>query len=423
MNKSAPVPIKTSFFYGWIIVAIAGLMLFFSGPGQTYAISTFIDYYIAQFDWSRSLISGLYSAATLIASGLLFLIGRYIDRFGQRIMAIFVASMLSLACFWNSFVAGPIMLFAGFILLRLFGQGSMTLIPATLVSQWFIAYRGRALSLMQIGGIMSSAVIPPLNAWMLSLWGPSVVWRVWSFLLASIFIPAAFFFIRNRPELVGLHPDNGVMLQKEGGSVEEEVNWTLKEAMSTRVFWFIIVCLIIPSMVNTGLVFHMVSILGERGITVQVSSVVLGLMAIVAFPVTFVAGFLLERVKVHVVIALASIGQIIAMSVLFFVDSNWSAYLFGIIRGIVGGFEMIALGIILPNYFGRLHIGSIKGFTTTFNVIGSALGPLPFGIAYDLFNGYREVLLVMLMFPVLGCIAAWYSPKPRKNGLILRKKK
>lgn len=32
-------PIKTSFYYGWIIVAIGALGLFFSGPGQFHMVS------------------------------------------------------------------------------------------------------------------------------------------------------------------------------------------------------------------------------------------------------------------------------------------------------------------------------------------------------------------------------------------------
>jgi len=30
-------------FYGWIIVAVAGLGAFFSGPGQTFSVSIFIN--------------------------------------------------------------------------------------------------------------------------------------------------------------------------------------------------------------------------------------------------------------------------------------------------------------------------------------------------------------------------------------------
>jgi MFS family permease len=155
---------EKEFFYGWYIVALGALSLFFSGPGQTYANSVFIDFYIMDFNWERSLVSGIYSGATLAAGLLLFFVGSTIDRFGQRRVSLTVSVLLAGACIWNSFVVSPWMLFVGFFLIRLLGQGSMTLLPDTLIPQWFIQKRGRAFSFMMLGGFASSTLFPPLNA-------------------------------------------------------------------------------------------------------------------------------------------------------------------------------------------------------------------------------------------------------------------
>jgi len=47
-------------------------------------------------------------------------------------------------------------------------------------------------------------------------------------------------------------------------------------------------------------------------------------------------------------------------------------------------------------------------------VIGSALGPLPYGVAYDLFGGYSEALLASIAFPVVGVVAGLLAVKPRR---------
>lgn len=80
------------FYYGWVIVFIGGLGVFFSGPGQTYSNSIFIDQYINDFGWSRTEVSSIYSGATLAAGLLMMLVGRFIDRFGQRTMMVAVGS-------------------------------------------------------------------------------------------------------------------------------------------------------------------------------------------------------------------------------------------------------------------------------------------------------------------------------------------
>ncbi|GEP88112.1 MULTISPECIES: hypothetical protein [Staphylococcus] len=73
-----------NFYYGWVIVFIAGLTVFFSGPGQTYSNAAFIDEYIQTFGWSRTEVSSIYSIATLIAGFTMIIVGCFIDKFGQK---------------------------------------------------------------------------------------------------------------------------------------------------------------------------------------------------------------------------------------------------------------------------------------------------------------------------------------------------
>ena len=417
---------NSSFFYGWYIVMAAAIGVFFSGPGQTYAVSVFIDYYIQDFGWGRSLVSGIYSSATLVAGLLLFVVGRLVDKHGQRRMMLIMGSLLAFACFWNSFVIGPVMLFIGFFMLRLFGQGSMTLIPNTLVPQWFVVKRGRALSFMAIGGFLSSASFPPLNTWLITTFGWESAWRILGLALIVIFLPVVFFIVKNKPEDIGLLPDNAIskkkLAQRREEKMEEveqeegfETNWTVKEAMRTRAFWFILFCVSIPALVNTGLTFHLFSILGEQGVPGSTAAIILSIMAIVGFPVTMASGFILERVNVHIVLGLSFVGQMVFILLLTQVHTYLLAIVFAVLWGIIGGIERITLNIIWPNYFGREHLGSIKGIATTTMVIGSAFGPLPFGIAFDVFGGYTEILLIILIFPILGTIAAFMSPPPSKQ--------
>lgn len=413
-------PIKTKFYYGWIIVALSAMGVFFSGPGQTYTISLFIDEYIKEFGWSRSTVSSIYSAATLLAGILLFLVGRLIDKYGQRKMVVIIGSMLALACFWNSLVSNMVMLFIGFFLIRLFGQGSMTLLPNTLVPQWFIKYRGRAFSFMAIGGFVSSAAFPIINAWLITTYDWTTTWTVWGILLLFIFVPIAYVFTRNKPEDIGLLPDDATVLKRTGQEIQEddtvlEENWTLKEARKTLAFWLLLFIVAIPALVNTGLTFHLVSILGEGGIKPAVAALILSLMAIIGFPITFISGFILEKVKVNILLAIVFIGEIFMIIIIFFTDSIFMAILFGVVWGITGGLERITLAIVWPSYFGRKHIGSIKGVAMTMMVIGSAFGPLPFGVAFDMFHGYEEILLATLILPAAAAIAAISTKQPVKS--------
>lgn len=422
--RAQGLPFNPSFFYGWIIVVAAAIGVFFSGPGQTYAISVFINSYITDLGWSRSLISTTYSAASLAAGLCLFIVGRLIDRYGHRVMSLVVGILLGVAALWNSFFFGPVWLFFGFFMLRLFGQGAMTLIPGTLVPQWFIRKRGRALSLMAIGGFASAALFPPLNVWLIGTWGLSATWRIWGFLLLFMFVPISYFLIRNTPEAVGLKPD-GIQplatIRKSGEGKDKgeipieyvsENNWTLAQARKTWTFWLILLAASIPPLVNTGLTFHLLLIFAEKAISPHVAALVLSIMALVGIPTSLIAGFIVERVRINIVLAFVFLAEILVLGLLIITNTAAMAVLFGIVWGIAGGFERITIGILWPNYYGRKYLGSIKGVAATAMIIGASLGALPLGLAFDKFGSYNEILLMLMVIPLIGFIFALISPRP-----------
>ena len=408
-----------AFHYGWVIIAIAALSQFFSGPGQTYSNSIFINYYIEDFGWSRSTVSGIYSAATLTAGFLLFFVGRLIDRNGSRKMAVAVSIALAVACFFNSFVTSLIMLFIGFFFIRLLGQGSMALISSSLIPQWFVKKRGRAISIAAIGGLVSSAAFPLLNVWLIEAFGWRSSWLILGIIIIVCFTPLALFLIQNSPEEMGLLPDNGDALKKQPErKAAEEVSWSVKEASKTRAFWLLLLCAAIPGIVNTGLTFHLVSIFAEKSLSLETAAGILSLTALIGLPVTFVTGILLEKVKVQYMLTLVFAGELLSLFLLQKADFLAAAIIFGLVWGISMGIERIVMAVVWPNYFGRKHIGSISGISMAMVVTGSALGPLPLGIAFDMFGGYVQVLWALMIFPVFGIVAALLADPPQKEASI-----
>jgi MFS family permease len=102
------------------------------------------------------------------------------------------------------------------------------------------------------------------------------------------------------------------------------------------------------------------------------------------------------------------------MAVLLLASSVETALVYGAMIGVVMSFEIIAGGVIWPEYYGRLHLSSIRGVSMMAGVIGSALGPLPYGFAYDLLGSYNQAIIVSMVFPLLGMVAALMATRPTK---------
>jgi hypothetical protein len=69
-------------------------------------------------------------------------------------------------------------------------------------------------------------------------------------------------------------------------------------------------------------------------------------------------------------------------------------------------------GSVYAHYFGREHIGAIKGFAITLSVAGTVFGPLLFALGTERLGGYTAVLLVSTLLPLAVALAAPFF-KPR----------
>lgn len=408
-------------YYGWVIVAVGALSVFFSSPGQTFSVSIFIDFYIEQFGWSRSQISSFYSIATLISGLSMPFVGDVIDKQGHRKATVIVAALFGATLLWMSAIQAPWMILIGFLFIRMFGQGSLTLIPSVLIPQWFEKKRGRALSLISIGGVIGSAFVPPFNNFMIETYGLQFAWLVWAGLMLVIMLPAAALLIRNRPEDIGEHldgikakvreEDEGIS-QQELSKREKLKSWTLQEAKKTRTFWFMIYSTVVPSLINTAVTFHMVSIITEKGHDNTFAAYLLSIIALVQMGMTFVAGFALEKVRVNIVKGWSYVLYVFVILILTYSEQAPFLILFAVLQGVFVAFNGVSTNVLWADYYGPAYLGKIRGVAMSAMVIGSALGPLPYGVAFDFFGGYTEILLVSVLLPVLASIAMFVSPAP-----------
>lgn len=417
MEHKLALKIKDKFFYGWVIVFVSGMSLFFSAPGQTYSISTFIDYYIEDFQLSRTLISSIYSIVTIASGMLLVFIGKAVDRFGQKITLSVVTIGLAITCFYNSFVSNIAMMAVGFFFLRYFGQGGLTLIPSSLVPQWFEKKRALSISWTNLGGVLGNLSIPLINVFLITTFSWQTTWRIWSIILLIGFLPLIRMMVINKPEDIGLLPDHASTDNHDIEKALEEMersSWSLNQAMKTRAFWITSILSMIIPMISTGLMFHFYSIMELKAISEVTAAFILGLVALPGFIMPFVTHFLMERYKARHIVSVTLLCIGIDFILLLFVSTEIAAAAFMIIYGLAINIQNVTLSVIWPNYFGRKHLGSIRGAATVFIVLGSAFGPLPFGLAFDLTGNYQVIFMIVSAIAFVGTALALSLKPPVK---------
>jgi hypothetical protein len=69
-------------------------------------------------------------------------------------------------------------------------------------------------------------------------------------------------------------------------------------------------------------------------------------------------------------------------------NTTGGALVYGAVRGGALGAWAVAIDATWPAYFGRGRLGSIRVMTFASGIVGATLGPIPFGVVYDVLGDY-----------------------------------
>ena len=399
------------------MLAVASLVMFASGPGQSHTFSVFLLPISEDLGISRTSVSSAYAFATLVAAFGLPHVGRLVDRHGVRTVLTGVGVALGTAAIAFGAVSGFVLLTVGFAALRFFGQGSLMLCAGNLASQWFDRKRGLALSLTMLGFSVSVAVHPPLAQWLTDAFGWRMAWVVMGAATWLLLLPPVLLLIFDRPEALGLRPDGSAgdeaTVRTKPGPDGAVVGLTLPEARRTGAFWIILASNCSFSALVTAMFFHQVSVFEAQGLDAATAASVFSICAVVMVVTTPLVGMLLDRLPTKPLYAAALVSVSLALVAMSVATDLPSAIVFSVLFGLCNGAMHAHFTFVWPKFFGRRHLGSIQGVNQMAAVIGASVGPIPLGLGYDHFGGYGGTLVALAAIPVTCAIAVVFMRTPR----------
>lgn len=417
---------KSPVHYGWVILAVGTLGVILSSPGQTYSFSIFLEEFIRDLGVSRSLVSVLYTVGTIGGSLALPYIGRKIDEHGSRKMVVIIAIAFGTACVYMGFVQNLFMLLFGFVMMRMLGQSSIVIVSRNVMNQWWVRRRGIVLGIgTLVASVLGTGMFPNLINWLIPQFGWRLSYGILGGLVMGIMVPVGYFFFRDRPELYGLLPDGETAEMGDGGGIVSgdaeddgvmarpiEENWTVAEAVRTRAFWIIVLGIGAFSMLGTGLTFHIVSIFAGNGLSADLAAAIFLPMSITTALFGVPGGWLIDRVDAKYMLSVGLVLQVVTILLSASIASPEIAILYGIIFGLTNGVARVVGNVIWANYFGRENLGAISGLTSTFGSAASGLGPLIYGVGYDLAGNYWPSLWLSSLFPAVLAVLVLFMKRP-----------
>ena len=407
INRQIYNKINEKFFYGWTIVGIGSLGIFTSGAGQSHTFSPFIPVISKDLQISSTSITTAYMIATLFAAFLLPQIGKLVDKFGPRIVLIYTVILLGIGCLIFGAASNFLMLAVAFGFLRFFGQGTLMLGSANIITQWFDKKRGFALGLMGLGFALSMGIHPPISDFLITNYGWRSAWVIIGLSTWILMLPPLIFLAIDKPEDVNEKPDG---IQKKIVNKNTKIfGLSLNQTLKEKSFYILSFSFFSISTLVTALHFFQVTILNQYFNLPSREAAALFIPTMITMIIFIpLAGKILDKFETHNVIGIALLVTTSSLISISFSSNITFAIIYSIIFGINNAFNLSLFGYIWPRYFGRLHVGSIQGTGQMVLVVGASIGAMPFALAMDF--GYDLLLTIRLaaLYPFLSAFLCFF---------------
>ncbi len=367
-----------------------------------YAFSSFVLPMQREFGWSKPAMMGAFTLGMTMWGLASYAAGAAIDRgHGRWVMSVGAALAGVGFLLWSQ-VNSLWLLYLAWALMG--AAMAMTLYePAfsVLTKRYPDHYRQGITSLTLVGGFASTLSFPAV-AWLIATWG----WRV-----ALVVIGVTLLF-----GVAPLHAWalRGLDTPSRAPAHDAADDATLHEALRHRSFWLLTTTFTLYAFVSAALWAHIMPAFVAKGTSeAQALAVVMWVgPAQVAGRMVYLwlGRFVTPRALGLWVLA----GTPVSLAVFALADHLAGLLLFAMLFGVANGLSTIVRGNVVPEYFGREHVGRISGAMSGIALISRAAAPLLAAWLLLVVPGYREVMLVLALLG-LGSWAAFALAKPPRR--------
>lgn len=389
-------------FHGWWIVGVAMLAQAVSVGLGIYSygllvlpIGSELGANRMEMMWGKT---GL-SLMTIVVSPIL---GVLLDRRSTRALMIFGALALGSAFALISVSRTPWEFAFAFAVLPAVAMAFLgPLGTSVLVTRWFTAQRGRALSLAALGSSIGGLLIPLLFQALIDARG----WRsacLWTGIAAiALLAPAILVLVRNRPADLALYPDGAATARP---STAHAAGAPVVHLLRSGLFWRIAITVGAVFAANAALLVNLVPFAQGQGIASKQAALLVSVFAISGIGGKLLFGLVADRVDLK--IALVALMALQAPPILAM--GTTSTYpvmaISAAVLGMASGGLMPGWTALLARIYGPMHCGRVLGRMLPVAGVMSTL-IVPFvGLLFDRSGDYARAFMFLAVLVILATV-------------------
>ncbi len=383
-------------------VAVLAFAQLLSWAALYYAFSSFVLPMQRDLGWDKPTLMGALTLGLAVWGASSYAVGAAIDRGHGRVVMTGGALLGGAGFLAWSLLSAPWMLYAVWTLLG--AAMAMTLYePAfnVLTKRYPLRYRDAITTLTLVGGFASTLAFPAVAALLAWLgWRPALA--LIGALLLLVVAPLHHWALRGPALVAAPH------------AVDERDDATLRQALHASGFWLLTLCFLLYAFVQAALWAHVMPMFAAKGVAQSDALAVL----VVVGPAQVAARLLYAGLgrgwPLRVIGAVVLTGLPLSMLLFALARSMPALVGFALLFGMSNGLVTIVRGALVPQYFGRTHVGRIGGAMSAIGLFARAAAPLAAAWLLRVVPGYREVELMLAAAGGVAVLAFWRARPPRR---------
>ncbi len=430
-SPSARLAQRLPFYYGWVVFGVVVGTSYTSRPLMSVAVlSVFVVPMTEAFGWSRGLFAGAVSLGGVCAVLISPYVGRLVDKYGAGVMIGATSAVAGLCAIGLALVRQAWGFYVLYVPGRMVFASPLELATATALSNWFLRRRALVLALFSISQGTGLAAMPMVAQWLIVIAGWQVAWTTLGvYTLAVGILPALLFMVR-RPEDMGLEIDPAPQQAGPTDTAESstpsgitgttaitETHFTLEQAMRTRAFWVLSGFSAVGFMAQAGVSLHHVSHYIHVGLPGPSAAIMASVFAFAQVPTGLMWSGLTGDIPVRRALALSGFFVAMGAAGTAFSTSAWNGMISaGLLGTGVGGLHLL-LRLAWAEYYGRHHLGAIRGITLPIQIGGQAIGPIAAGAVYDYAGSYIPAFVFFAVVVLVGSFLVLAAIPPAAHAV------
>ncbi len=398
-------------YYGWYITLTLAITETISWGIIYYAFSVFLTPMVNELGWSRTELTGAFSLSLLVAGGMAFPVGMWIDRNGARLLMTVGSIAASLLVFAWSLVNDLNTLYLIWVGLGICSAAVLYEPAFAVVAVWFVKRRGRALALITFVAGLASTIFVPLSDALLHHFGWRNALVILSILLAITTIPLHLIVLRRRPDDLGLLPDGET---KHAAYVARpSIGVSLRNALHSKSFWMLTAAFSLSNLTAAAIRFHLIPFLIAAGFDPSAAALAAGSIGILQVAGRVIFAPLDTRISSRTITMSLFALEALSILVLLLGSSSLNIGIFILIFGASYGAKTLARPSMLAEFYGSTHYARISSVMAIFLTVTTTIAPVGASFIFDRFGTYQVLLVIIVCGSLVATgIMAIMKPAP-----------